>query len=290
VNTRRSFLCSVLVLAACGEAPVAAEAEPAPAAPARARLSQLRADQGRFAAQLEGGEGSVELYLATREAPLAYRGPVIHARVAALLAPGLVPETTFSALPLAELSRATRETRSRELLAKTLRVLADGKVRAAIVAVPPPGLRALDVTDEVSGGPIHAWESALVRRDSPPEALRPALAAYQALLAVDYLVDNRARRSVLVGEGNRLVAVRDNDAFTPRAVEGALDPFARLARHVFHSAALANRLRALDRDRLVAALRIGRGVELFTTPKELEQILDRKRGLENLARRALALP
>jgi hypothetical protein len=288
--------------AGCGDARTAVAPEYSQAAaPARGHLRDLRLEQGRLFAEVGGTGEQVEVLLATRAEPLAYRGPVVHRRVAELVAPGLVPETTLAALPLGELSRAAREPACHELLRSTLRVLADGRVRAAVVAAPPGGLGAVDLAEQSAGGLVHSWEAALVRRDSPPEALRATLAAYQALLAVDYLVSNQARRSVLVQGGRSpLIAAGGNDAFTLRPVPGALaDPLARLARHGTYSALLAERLARLDRDRLVAALREKGGAELLVTPKELDQILERKHGLEQRittllkrrgAQKALALP
>ena len=126
--------------------------------------------------------------------------------------------------------------------------------------------------------------------------MRGGLSAYQALLAVDYLVSNKARRSVMAGEhGVPLLATRDNDAFTPQPGEAALtDPELRLTRHVTYSASLLERLRGLDRDRLAQALN-----GIAVTPRELDLILERKRWLEKLVsalirtrgkERALGLP
>jgi hypothetical protein len=265
-------------------------------------LRSVHVDGGRWFAELEGPTPSrAELHFATRELPLAHRGPVIHRRVAELIAPAVVPETTLSVLPWGELSRATREPRSRKLLAKTVRVLGDGSVRAALVAAPPLGLAKVDFTDELEGGAVFGWESALVRRETPADAARAGLAAYQAVLVVDHLVQNLRRQQVLLAEGGgALLAVQGNDAFTPQPVEGALaNPLERLARHVTYSATLVERLRAVDRERLAQALHSGRDDEILVTQKELDQILERKRGLEKLveglvarrgASKALALP
>jgi hypothetical protein len=259
----------------------------------------VRFERNRWMAELVApAPAAVELQLATRELPLGHRGPVICRRMAELVAPAAVAETTLETLPLGELLRATPEPRGRKLLGQTLRVLGDGRVRAAVMRVPPPNLVKADVTDEREGSAIFRWESALVRRETPAESLRSGLAAYQAVLVVDHLVQNQSRRSLLVAaDGTSVVAGEGSDAFTPHPVEGALaTPLTRLARHVTYSASLVERLRALDRERLVRALT---GGEPLATPKEIDQILERKRGLEKLveglvkrrgAQKALALP
>jgi hypothetical protein len=315
------------VAAACGKREIAAEAplEPPPPAivegvstpdsppaaaatsarapvarrtPPSARLKGVRFERNRWMAELVAPvPAAIELQLATRELPLGHRGPVICRRMAELVAPAAVAETTLEALPLGELLRATPEPRGRKSLGRTVRVLADGRVRAAVMRVPPANLVRADITDEREGSAVFRWESALVRREPPDQSLRNGLAAYQAVLVVDHLVQNQSRRSLLVAADGSVVAGEGSDAFTPHPVEGALTaPLARLARHVTYSASLVERLRALDRERLVRALG---GGEMLATPKEVDQILERKRGLEKLveglvkrrgAEKALALP
>jgi hypothetical protein len=295
------------LLTGCGERVIAAETPPEasppgaaaalpsesakPAAPGTPRASPaprlraMRLERGRWIADLAApSAGSVELRLATRELPLAHRGPVICRRVAELIAPDAVPETTLEVLPLGELLRAAPEPRSRKVLVQTLRVLADGRVRVAAIGMPPSGFAKIDVTDELEGSAVFRWESALVRRETPEASLRKGLSAYQAVLVVDHLVQNQSRKSLLVGEsGSRVVAGEGSDAFTTQPVEGALtSPLTRLARHVTYSASLVERLRALDRERLVSVLGAGLGGETLATPKEIDQILERKRGLEKL--------
>src|SRR6185503_19145124 len=109
-------------------------------------------------------------------------------------------------VPLGELLRATPEARGRKLLGQTLRVLADGRVRGALIRVPPANLVKVDITDELEGSAVFRWESALVRRETPSESLRQGLAAYQAVLVVDHLVQNQSRKSVLVdADGSSVV-------------------------------------------------------------------------------------
>jgi hypothetical protein len=330
---RARFFSSALpvLLTACSERDIAAEtplesrgpAAPAalssePAKPAAAgagstrpsaargatarRLRAMRLERGRWIADLAAASGGpVELRLATRELPLAHRGPVICRRVAELVAPEAVPETTLEVLPLAELLHAAPDPRSRKLLGQTLRVLADGRVRGAAIGIPSSGFAKIDLTDELEGTAIFRWESALVRRETPDESLRKGLSAYQAVLVVDHLVQNHSRKSLLVGEGgSRVVAGEGSDAFTTQPVVGALtSPLTRLARHVTYSASLVERLRELNRERLASVLGTGLGSESLATPKEIDQILERKRGLQKLvdglvARRgrqkAIALP
>jgi hypothetical protein len=322
---RAHWLLSALpaLLTGCGERVIAAETPPEASPPAAAalpsetakpaapgtlraapapRLRAMRFERGRWLADLAApSAGPVELRLATRELPLAHRGPVICRRVAELVAPEAVPVTTLEVLPLAELLRAAPEPRSRKLLAQTLRVLADGRVRGAAIGIPSSGFAKIDVTDELEGSAVFRWESALVRREIPDESLRKGLSAYQAVLVVDHLVQNQSRKSLLVGEsGSRVVAGEGSDAFTTQPVEGALtSPLTRLARHVTYSASLVERLRELDRERLASVLGAGLGSETLATPKEIDQILERKRGLEKLVdglvarrgrKKAIALP
>src|SRR5688500_8294167 len=107
---RARWLLSALpaLLTGCGERMIAAETPPGASPPAAAapapRLRAMRLERGRWTADLAGpSAGQVELRLAPRELPLAHRGPVICRRVAELVAPEAVPETTLEVLPLGEL-------------------------------------------------------------------------------------------------------------------------------------------------------------------------------------------
>ena len=277
----------VAALAAAPSKPPAIR--PSPGRLTAPRLRSIRFERDRWIADLTApSSGRAELLFATRQHPLAHRGPVVCRRLAELIAPASVRQTTLEILPLGEVMRAAPdEPRRRKQLGQTLRVLADGRVRGALIAVPPDGFVPVDLTDELEGSAVFRWESALVRREMPERSLHDGLSAYQAVLVVDHLVQNQSRKSLFVGEGGtRVVAGEGSDAFTTQPVEGALAaPLTRLARHVSYSTSLVERLRALDRERLVKAFGTDLGGEMLVTPKEIDQILERKRGLLKLVDR-----
>lgn len=314
--------CALLLLGACDDAPApvasaaSSSAPVASAPPARApasapprepkpagSLARLAFDaDGRFVAELaRPGKPRALAVLATREAPLAPREPAAYRGIAELLAPGLAPATELSAVPLRELMRAATDARTRRAVERRARVLADGTVLVAFVTAPAARLRPVDLTDVGEGRRAWTWESKLVKKDAPPEELGRVLASYQALLSVDYLVENLARGEVLLDEGEqRLVAVEHNQVFSPRPIGGRLgDPLARLAGHLVYSRTLADKLAALEQSAVERALSAGPDDSLLVTPKQVDEVLERKRTLQKLMEtrvrqrgreRALALP
>jgi hypothetical protein len=267
---------------------------------ASSMLLKLQADsEGRLAGELAGSPPSrVLVVLSTKAAPLAYRAPVAYARVAEQLAPGLAPETVLRTFSLGELSGAAGDEGTRRLLRRDARVLADGRVRAAVLRAPASEARRVDVADLAQGGRAWSWENQLVARKAI-EGDQNVLASYQALLAVDYCVGNLRRRQVLLDEKvGRLVAVEDNDVFSGQGVEGAVgDGLVRLSRFMTYSAGLTERLAALQRGLLEQRLRAA-GEDL-TTPKQIDEIMARSQAIHHLIQtrveqrgrpRALALP
>jgi hypothetical protein len=250
----------------------------------RAPLRSIRREaDGSLTAELDAKvDFTVRVELATRDRPRAHRAPVAYERIAARVAPGLVPDAELRAIPLGELAKAALDTRTARHLEQVARVLSDGKVRACLSLIPRPGAVAVDLGDLSEGSRAFGWESALVRREPPKEAERALLASYQALLVVDYLAGNLARKRVELA-GERLLASMGNEVFSQRGVEaGVGDPLSRLLRHTAFSRRLQQRLSALERDSLERALRGPLDEGLLVTPKELEEIVDRRRGIEKL--------
>lgn len=265
-----------------------------------ASLSQLVARDGLLSGRLGGSPATpVRIILSTKHSPLAYGPPVAFYRVAERIQPGLTPLTQLRAFTLGALSQAASDDTTRRYLENNARVLADGTVRVAVVHLPPAPLRRVDVADLTQGGLAWSWESKLVSRQTVPPDATSMLASYQALLMVDYVLGNLARRYALVDEKQkRLVAAEDNDVFTPRGVEGAVsDGLVRLSRFMTYPAAIAERLPGLDRDTVAQLLR-SRG-ENLVTPKQVEEIISRKQSIQKLIEtrikqrgkaKALALP
>jgi hypothetical protein len=108
------------------------------------------------------------------------------------------------------------------------------------------------------------------------------LASYQSLLAADYLVGNLIRQEVLL-DGEQLIALEGNDAFSARGKDGAVgDALGRLSRHLVYSQSLSERLAKLDATAIERALRGGPDRALLVTPKQLGEVVDRARTLDRL--------
>lgn len=313
----------VLASAGCDSAPAApapvssavASARPAPSArekPSRARARSARPQPEKRASlsdleliasrhyRARQGRASVRVVLATKAQPLAAQGPAAHRAIAELVAPKASTETQFVAIPLRELSRAARDDRTRSSF-RELRVLADGTVQSALITLPPGELERVDLGDVAPGARARAWEATLAAKETPPADQQALLAAYQQLLAVDYLADNRRRRYAwLDADAGRLLALDDNDAFSAKWNErGVGDPYERLAAHGVYSKSLRERLEKLDAASLEARLRAGPDRSLLIAPKQLDELMQRKQSLLRLIAgrvrlrteaRALALP
>jgi hypothetical protein len=222
-----------------------------------------------------------------------------------LVAPGSVPPAVSRSIPLAELSRAAHDEPTRQMLRTRLRVLADGKVRAAVVLSPPPRLEPIDLGDLREGGPAFQLEATLVKRDAPSSDAALA-SSYVSLLFLDHLLGNLQRRHALIDrERGVLVATEGHDLFSAGGVEGGIgDPILRLARSLVFPRAAVSRLRALDRQKLQAALSetgadSAAAMRMMVTPRQLEDVLERKKALLALVdgriaargdAKALALP
>jgi hypothetical protein len=266
----------------------------------RTPISEVLVREGALSGKLgDSAATPVRIILSTKHSPLAYGPPVAFHRVAERIQPGLTPLTQLRVFTLAALSQAALDDATRRHLENNARVLADGTVRAAVVHLPPTPLRRVDVADLTQGGVAWSWESKLVSRQSVDSDAASMLASYQALLMVDYVLGNLARRYALLNEKQkRLVAVQDNDVFTPRGVEGAVsDGLVRLSRFMTYPAAIAERLSGLDRDTVAQLLR-SRG-ENLVTPKQVDEIISRKQSIQRLIEtrikqrgkaKALALP
>jgi hypothetical protein len=298
--------------AAASSAPVAANAgvrpsarasaPPAPRrAPKRPSLARLALDsEGRLIGELGPGRRAVRVVLASREQPLAPRAPAAYFAIAEIVAPGLAPKTTLLDLPLGDLVRAAGDARTQRVIERA-RVLGTGTVWVALIELPAARSTAVDLGDLREGRLAWSWESKLVTKDGPPAELARLLASYQTLLAVDHLTANLARREVQHdAERQVLVPVEANDVFSPRGVDDAVgEASARLHRHLTFSARLVDRLEKLDRASAERALSRSPDRSLLVTPKQLDELLERKSSLSKLIEtrirqrgreRALALP
>jgi hypothetical protein len=168
-----------------------------------ASLRRLEVDStGELRAQLAGPQPvRVALHLATKSEPLTYRCWIAYYRIGEQLAPGLVPPTVLRLLSLAELAVAAQDEQARRYLRRQARVLADGRVRAAVMQLPRGRGRRVDVADLTQGGQAWSWESQLVSRQLAFGKGASVLASYQALVAVDYVLGNL--RSQRAPAGNR---------------------------------------------------------------------------------------
>ncbi len=271
-----------------------ASAAAQPAVPEQ--LASLRGQSdGTLVGRLASGP-DVRVVVATKEAPLASDAPAAWAAIAGFAAPGVRVPTTLRLVPLAELSKAAQGVRAKALVRNHARVLADGTVSVAILRVPEDKLRHVDLGAATDGTIVAGWETKLMTAAVPSQPERALLAAYQSLLAVDYLTGNLVRGPVLLDEpASRIVAVEDNDVFSPHGRDGRVgDPLARLSRHLHWSKKLVADLRAISRPALDEALRSPRGT-LLVTPKQVDEVLSRRDALVRTAlrrgsARALTLP
>jgi hypothetical protein len=259
-------------------------------------LVSLRgSSDGKLSGRVSAGF-DVRVIVATKEAPLAPDAPAAWAKLAELAVPGASVPTTLRLVPLSELSRAAEDVRAKALVNNHARVLADGTVAVALLRLPADKLRHVDLGAATNGTIVAGWETKLMTATVPPEPERAVLAAYQSLLAVDYLAGNLIRGPVLLDESaSRIVAVEDNDVFSAHGLDGRIgDPLARLSRHMHWSKKLVAELRALSRASLDGALRSPRG-SLLVTPKQVDEIMGRRDALVRTAvrrgeARALTLP
>jgi hypothetical protein len=238
--------------------------------------------------------------MATHEAPLAPRAPAAYFQIAEIVAPGLVPKTTLLELPLGTLVEAAGETRARRAIERA-RVLGTGKVWVTLIELPATPPPRVDLGDIREGRTAWSWESKFVTREGPPAELAKLLSSYQTLLAVDHLLGNLARREVLHDAArSAVVPIEDNDVFSQRGVDGAVgEASTRLHRHLVFSARLAENLERLDRKAAERGLSRSPDRSLLVTPKQIDELLERKSSLARLIEtrvrqrgreRALALP
>ncbi len=249
-----------------------------------AKLVRLAAEpSGRFVAELERSPpAKASVVLSTKQAPLGPRQVAAHFRIAERVAPGLVAPTALRALPLTELAGAA-DPPTRATLQKVARVLGDGTVEVALVLAPSPSLIRVDVANLIEGEPAQAWETLLAAREPIPEAERTTLGLYQALLAVDYISENGARKAVYLHKKSGRITTSEGSFAFGRPVDGALsDAIERLTRHNTFSKSLSQHLRTLDRDALGRALGWGDPPNLLITPKQLDEVLERARSVRHV--------
>jgi len=265
------------------------------------KLSKLAFEDGAWVGELERTPPArVWVGLASKDQPLAPRARLAHFRIAEQIFPGVVAPTALRALSVAELSRAA-DAATRKRLEKQARVLGNGTVEACLTLAPSPSLTRVELTRLGEDSPVQAWETSLAAREPVPEAQRPALAQYQALLVIDYVSGNEARVSVhRHDKTGRITAAEGNEAFSPVPKQGAQhDALTRLSRHMTYSKALEERLTRLERGELERALGWGEPPTLLVTPKQLDECVERTRSVRRLiaervkqrgADKALALP
>ncbi len=244
----------------------------------RLELTKLERAEGGWRGQLEGG-AAVGVVLATKAAPLSAQAGAAHFGVASLVAPDVVPPTALRSLSLGSLSRAA-DAPTRRVLGEQARVLNDGTVQCTLQLTPTVKLSRVDLGDLAEGRPGLRLEARLTTKDAPPAEELTLLSRYQGLLVVDALVLNLARREVrLDREASVLLALDDNEVFSAAGRPGAVgDAFNRLARHLVYSRSVTDRLRRLSREALEVALTPNGGT-LLVTPKQVDEILDRRRAL-----------
>jgi hypothetical protein len=263
----------------------AAAPQPSPAQSVEtAKLEKLRFERGQWVGELSRAPPlRVLVTLSTKEQPLLPRARAAHFRIAELLSPGLVAPTALRAVTVEELGLAADDP-ARKRLASHARVLANGSVEVALTLAPAPTLVQVELTRLVEESIAHSWESSLGGRDPVPPARAAELAQYQSLLAVDYVAGNAARARVYRHErSGRITAADGNEAFSPSPTEGALtDALARLSRHMTYSKVLAERLERFERGQVEKALTWGAPPTLLSTPKQVEEAVDRARSVRRL--------
>lgn len=288
-------------VASASSAPAVASAPTAPAVsaerPARppprrvdiplekARITKLATEPGgRLVAELDRTPPArAWVTLSTREKPLAPRGAAAHARIAELVAPGLVAPTLLRSVTVKELGTVA-DAPTRALLAKKARVLADGSVEVALSLAPSPELVKVDLVELLPEVTVTEWEAALGAKEAPTDKRAITLSAYQSLLAADYVAENLARRSVHLHErSGRITAVEGNDAFSPipkdSVVSNALE---RLSRHMSFSKRLHGQLGQFEEAQLDKALTWGDPPVSLVTPKQRREAVLHAKALRRL--------
>lgn len=268
----------------------------------KARITKLVAEPGgRLVAELDRTPPArAWVTLATRDNPLAPRGQAAHARMAELVAPGLVAPTFLRSLTVKELAEAA-DAPTRAIIAKKARVLADGSIEVALSLAPAPQLTKVDLVELLPEVQVTEWEAALGAKETATDKKAITLAAYQSLLAADYVAANLARRSVHWHEpSGRLTAVEGNDAFSAIPKGSVVsDALERLSRHMSYSKRLHERLGQLDEPTLEKVLTWGEPPVLLVSPKQKGEALEHAKAVRRLMEQrikqrgeaaALALP
>lgn len=266
-----------------------------------AALEKLVLERGTWVAVLDHKPATrAWLTLATKAEPLSPRARAAYFVIAERVAPGIAAPTSLRAFRVAELAAAAEPSLQKKLTAEA-RVLGNGTVEGALTLAPSPALTRVEIVNLAEDRPAFAWESRLGSKEAVPEHEAPGLAAYQSLLAADYVAGNEIRVAVYrQDKTGRITAADGNEAFSPKPKDGALhDALSRLSRHMVFSKALDERLAKLERSELERALTSGDPKTLLVTPKQVEECIERARSIRRIiaervkqrgAEHALVLP
>jgi len=225
-------------------------------------------------------QGDVELRIATRSEPLAYRAHLAVYCLADALGSRVVPRTERRSIRLPELIEALRKDPvGFALLKDDLTILNNGTV-TVLVSEAVTGGREIDFVTSTEVKNRRALAEG--QKDVPPDR-RAMVGEYVETLVLDYLAANVKRTTVTVGADASLHLTDNAGAFPEHANAQALDAILAQLRRVNHyPRRLIDRLRALERPQADQALHAGPFATWLIATRTVAEMMERRHAILSL--------
>ncbi len=225
-------------------------------------------------------QGDVDVRIATRSEPLAYRKHLAFYRLAEALGSRLVPRSEARPLRLPELlASVQKDPVGFALLKDDLMIMNDGTV-TVLVSESVPISREVDFGTSLE---VRTWRAmAEGQKDVPPER-RTLVGGYVETLVLDYLAANVKRTTITVGADAALHLTDNAGAFPERPDAQALDGVLSQLKRVNHyPRRLIDRLRTFERPQADHALHAGTFATWLVATRAIAEMMERRHAILSL--------